>query len=115
MLERHKEIWGSVPDQASYDGGFASRPNLEAIKELGVTDVAFNKKRGLEISEMARSGWIYRSLNYFRAGIEGGISFLKRCFGLAKCMWKGFESFKAYTWASIISHNLLVLARHRLR
>jgi IS5 family transposase len=114
MLERHKENWGCVPDQASYDGGFASRPNLQAIKDLGVTDVAFNKKRGLEVSEMARSSWIYRSLSYFRAGIEAGISFLKRCFGLARCMWKGFESFKAYTWASIISHNLLVLARHRL-
>lgn len=114
MIKRHKQIWGRVPDQASYDGGFASRPNLEAIKELGVTDVAFNKKRGLEVSEMARSSWIFRSLSYFRAGIEGGISFLKRCFGLARCLWKGFESFKAYTWASIISHNLLVLARHRL-
>ncbi len=114
MLERHKEVWDCVPDQASYDGGFASRPNLEEIKALGVTDVAFNRKRGLEVSEMARSAWIYRSLSYFRAGIEAGISFLKRCFGLARCMWKGFESFKAYTWASIVSHNLLVLARHRL-
>jgi IS5 family transposase len=114
MMKRHRKIWGRVPEQASYDGGFASRPNLEAIKELGVTDVAFNKKRGLEVSEMTRSSWIYRSLSNFRAGIEGGISFLKRCFGLARCMWKGFESFKAYTWASIISHNLLVLARHRL-
>jgi IS5 family transposase len=115
MLERHKEIWGCVPDQASYDGGFASRPNLQAIKDMGVTDVAFNKKRGLEVSEMVRSAWIYRSLSYFRAGIEAGISFLKRCFGLARCMWKGFDSFRAYTWASIVSYNLLVLARHRLR
>ena len=115
MLERHKEIFSCVPDQASYDGGFASRPNLEEIKALGVTDVAFNKRRGIEVSEMARTAWIYRNLSYFRAGIEAGISFLKRCFGLARCMWKGFESFKAYTWASIVSHNLLVLARHRLR
>jgi transposase, IS5 family len=114
MMKRHKRIWGCAPQQASYDGGFASGPNLEAIKELGVTDVAFNKKRGLEVSEMTRSSWIYRSLSYFRAGIEGGISFLKRCFGLARCMWKGFESFRAYTWASIISHNLLILSRHRL-
>ena len=115
MLERHKEIFSCVPDQASYDGGFASRLNLEEIKALGVTDVAFNKRRGIEVSEMARTAWIYRNLSYFRAGIEAGIYFLKRCFGLARCMWKGFESFKAYTWASIVSHNLLVLARHRLR
>lgn len=115
MMKRHKEIWGSVAEQASYDGGFASRPNLEAIKAMGVNDVAFNKKRGLEVSEMARSSWVYRSLSNFRAGIEAGISFLKRCFGLGRCMWKGFRSFKAYTWASIVSHNLLTLARHQLR
>jgi IS5 family transposase len=114
MVERQKEIWGRVPDQVSYDGGFASRANLKDIKGLGVRDVAFNKKRGIEISEMVRSSWVYRSLSYFRAGIEGSISFLKRCFGLARCMWRGFESFKSYTWASIVSHNLLLLARHRL-
>jgi hypothetical protein len=34
------------------------------------TDVAFNKKRGLELSDMARSSWIYRSPSYFRAGID---------------------------------------------
>ena len=114
MVKRQKEIWGRVPDQVSHDGGFASRANLKEIKGLGVKDVAFNKKRGIEISEMVRSSWVYRSLSYFRAGIEGSISFLKRCFGLARCMWRGFESFKSYTWASIISHNLLILARHRL-
>jgi IS5 family transposase len=114
MVERQKEIWGQLPDQVSFDGGFASRANLKEIKGLGVKDVAFNKKRGIEVSEMARSSWVYRSLSYFRAGIEGSISFLKRCFGLARCMWRGFESFKSYTWASIISHNLLILARHRL-
>jgi IS5 family transposase len=114
MVKRQKEIWGQAPGQISYDGSFASRANLKEIKGLGVKDVAFNKKRGIEVSEMVRSSWVYRSLSYFRAGIEGSISFLKRCFGLARCMWRGFESFKSYTWASIISHNLLVLARHRL-
>jgi hypothetical protein len=39
------------------------------------TDAAFNRKRGLEASGMARSSRIYRSPSHFRAGIEGGTSF----------------------------------------
>ncbi len=93
----------------------ASRHNLAAIKKLEVEDVVFSKGRGLQVSEMAKSTWVYRSLRRFRAGIEAGISFLKRCFGLDRCTWRGLKSFKAYTWASIVSANLLLLARHQLR
>jgi transposase, IS5 family len=114
MVERVSKIYNAIPCQAAFDGGFASRENLVNIKELGVQDVVFNKKCGLEVSQMASSSWVYRYLSNFRAGIEGGISFLKRCFGLSRCMWKGLASYKSYTWASILSHNLMVLARHRL-
>jgi IS5 family transposase len=114
MVERVSRIYNMIPCQAAFDGGFASKENLANIKELGVQDVVFNKKCGLEISQMASSSWVYRCLSNFRAGIEGGISFLKRCFGMSRCMWRGLASYKAYTWASILSHNLLVLARHRL-
>jgi IS5 family transposase len=114
MVERVERIFGVVPDQVAFDGGFACKENLVKIKALGVEDVVFNKKRGLEISEMASSSWVYRCLSFFRAGIESTISFLKRCFGLGRCMWRGLASFKSYTWASILSHNLLILARRRL-
>ena len=63
---------------------------------------------------MVKSNWVYRQLKKFRAGIEAGISFLKRCFGLDRCTWRGFQSFKAYVWGSVLSHNLLTIARHRL-
>lgn len=114
MVERVGSIFGAIPSQAAFDGGFACKENLAKIKALGVADVVFNKKRGLEISEMASSSWVYKCLSFFRAGIESTISFLKRCFGLSRCMWRGLASFKSYTWASILSHNLLILARHRL-
>ena len=29
--------------------------------------------------------------------------------------WHGFESFKAYAWSSVITANLLLMARHLLR
>jgi len=69
--------------------GYASRDNLTAAKALGVTDVAFHKKRGLAIEDMVKSRWVYRKLRNFRAGIEAGISCLKRAYGLARCTWRG--------------------------
>jgi IS5 family transposase len=114
MIERQERLLGRVPRQAALDGGFSSKANLAAIKELGVEDVCFSKGRGLEITDMVRSAWVYKKLRNFRAGIEGGISFLKRCFGLDRCTWRGLASFEAYTWASIVSANLLLLARRVL-
>ena len=114
MIERHRALFGHVPRQASFDGGFASRTNLRAIKKAGVQDVAFSKRLGLKITEMVKSSWVYRRLRNFRSGIEGVISFLKRGFGMARCIWSGFASFKAYVLASTVSCNLLVVARHQL-
>jgi len=107
MIARQQEIYGRVPRQAAFDGGFASKPNLASIKELGVKDVAFSKKRGLEVSNMTKSTWVYKRLRDFRAGIEGMISFLKRCFGLTRCTWRGLQSFKAYAWSSVVTANLV--------
>ena len=114
MIRRLEPIIGKVPRQASYDGGFASGDNLAAIKALGVKCVAFAKRRNLEVSDMVKSSWVYKRLRNFRAGIEGIISFLKRSFGMTRCTWRGYESFKSYVWSSIISANLLVMARHML-
>jgi IS5 family transposase len=67
------------------DGGYASRDNLNQAKARGVKDVAFHKKRGIAIEDMAKSPWVYRKLRNFRAGIEAGISCLKRAYGAARC------------------------------
>lgn len=114
MLRRQQRILGRTPEQAAFDGGFASKDNLADAKALGITDVAFSKKRGLAISDMTRSTWVYRCLRNFRAGIEGLISFFKRALGLGRCTWKGTESFASYVMASVIAGNLLTLARHLL-
>lgn len=113
-IERQKELFGKAPKQVSFDGGFATRSNLSAIKASGVNDVAFHKRRGIEISEMTSSRRVYDKLRAFRAGIEGVISFLKRTFGLERCTWRGFASFRAYVHASVLACNLLVVARHVL-
>ena len=114
MLENQKTIYGTYPSKVSLDGGFASKDNLEWAKGNMIKDVCFAKKRGLKEEDMCKSSWVYKNLRNFRAGIESGISWLKRCFGLARCTWKTFESFKSYVWASIVSANLLTLARKQM-
>ena len=114
MLDRQNELYGRYPLKVALDGGFASKDNLNTAKEKLIKDVCFAKKRGLKVEEMCRSQWVYDRLRRFRAGIESGISWVKRCFGMTRCTWKGLRSFKSYVWASIVSANLLTLSRKQL-
>jgi transposase, IS5 family len=114
MLDRQQQIYGRYPLKVALDGGFASKDNLIKAKERKIKDVCFAKKRGLEKIDMCRSEYVYNKLRRFRAGIESGISWLKRSFGLTRCTWKGFRSFKCYVLASVVAANLLTMARKKL-
>jgi len=114
MLDRQQQIYGRYPLKVALDGGFASKDNLLKAKERKIKDVCFAKKRGLEETDMCRSEYVYKKLRRFRAGIESGISWLKRSFGLTRCTWKGFRSFKCYVLASVVAANLLTMARKKL-
>jgi IS5 family transposase len=103
MPERHIAFYGQAPRQAVADGGFASRDNLAKA----LRDMAFHKTAGLSIEDIVRS----HKLRNFRAGIEAGISCLKRTYGLARCTWRGLGHLKAYIWSSIVAYNLTLLAR----
>ena len=111
MLQRHVQTYGEPPQRAAFDGGYASRANLKEAKKLGVEHVMFHKKRGMETSDMTPSSWIYGQLKRFRAGVEAGISYLKRCFGLDRCNWHGWEHFQAYVHSAVFAHNLTRLVR----
>jgi IS5 family transposase len=105
MLDRQITRCGAPPRQV------ASQNNLTAAKARGVTDVAFHKTRGLAVEDMVKSRWVYRKLRNFRAGIEAGISCLKRAYGLARCTWRGLDYFKTHIWSAVVAHNLVLLAR----
>jgi IS5 family transposase len=113
MLERHVGFYEEAPRQSAADGGYASRENLIRAKAIGVSDVAFHKKCGLTIEDMVKSPWVYRQLRNFRAGIEAGISCLKRAYGLTRCTWRGIDHFKSYVWLSVVANNLALFARLR--
>jgi IS5 family transposase len=114
MLDRQKQFYGRYPLKVALDGGFASKDNLSKAKERKIKDVCFAKKRGLKETDMCRSEYVYKKLRRFRAGIESGISWLKRSFGLTRCTWKGFRSFKCYVLSSVVAANLLTMARKKL-
>jgi IS5 family transposase len=111
LLERHIAFYGEAPRQAAADGGYASHENLRQAKAWGVRDMAFHKKAGLRVEDMVKSNWVYRRLGNFRAGIEAGISCLKRAYGLARCTWRGLHHFKSYIWSSVVAYNLVLLTR----
>jgi IS5 family transposase len=60
MLERQIARCGVPPRQIAADGGYASQDNLTAAKARGVKDVAFHKKHGLAVEDMAKSRWVHR-------------------------------------------------------
>jgi IS5 family transposase len=114
MLNRHDLVYGRYPLKVALDGGFASKENLRFAKSKNIKDVCFAKKRGIKVEQMCRSDYVYKRLRRFRAGIESAVSWLKRCFGLDRCIWKSLQSFHCYIWASVVSANLLTLARSKI-
>jgi IS5 family transposase len=111
LVQRLESVLGKLPSEVAMDGGFASKANLEELKELGLTNVCFAKSRGMEIDDMVSDARTFRRLRNFRSMIEASFSWLKRSFGLDCCDWRGFESFRAYAWAAALTHNLVIMAR----
>ena len=72
------------------------------------------KKGTIDVLPGTRSPKLYKKLQRFRAGVEGIISFTKRCFGFDRCTWRGYRSFHAYAWASVLCTNLLLMARQTM-
>jgi len=114
MLERHRALMGKAPEQAAFDAGFTSAANIAAANQLGVKDASFAKKGSIDVLQGARSPKQHKKLQRFRAGVEGIISFTKRCFGFDRCTWRGYSSFHAYAWASVLCTNLLLMARQTM-
>ena len=111
MIERQAALYGTLPTAVAADGGYASLPNLEGAKAMGVSEVAFQKKKGLTIEAMTSTPAIYQRLCDFRAGIESNISELKRVYGLKRSLWRGLKGFMAEVWSAIFSYNLVKMAR----
>lgn len=111
LLDRHIQRFGTPPRDLAADGGFASKINGTTAKSKGVRNVAFSISKGIPIEELVQSQRLYKCLRKWRAGIEAVISVGKRAYGLTRCMWRGFESFKAYIHWGVLAYNLHTLAK----
>lgn len=111
VLDAHQEVLGRLPQSVVCDGGYASKANVQAGRARGINHVVFHKRVGISYLAMGVKRKTFERLRNFRAGVEGNISELKRTFGASKATWKGHEGFKAFVWSSVISYNLVRLAR----
>jgi IS5 family transposase len=111
VLHFHQSKLHCLPHSVVADGGYASKENVTNGRGLGVKRVVFHKPVGLSLHAMGVKSKTFIQLRKFRAGVEGNISELKRAFGATKANWKGLDGFKAYVWSSVLSYNLMRLAR----
>jgi transposase, IS5 family len=78
-IEKHREIFGWVPQLVATDAGFFSLENDRQAKELGVNRVAVPNRKGRDQSRSKeqKQRW-FRRAQRWRVGCEGRISVLKR-------------------------------------
>lgn len=115
-VSQHSEIFGRAPRMGTADRGFFSAANEREAREKGVEKVALPARGRLSKSraKLQKQRWFRRALRW-RAGIEGRIGTLKHRFGLLRANYKGDRGFKRHVGWSIITHNLVSIARERAR
>ena len=112
ILKRHAKLFGTSPSVFAADKGYYE--SAGKLLELGgdIDVVAIGKKGKRTAAEDEREHSLaFRLGQAFRAGIEGTISYLKRCLRLHRCFNKGWSHYAATIGATVFAHNLLVLAR----
>lgn len=111
-LAQHQQQYGHAPHNLCGDRRFFSQDNEDLayrnhVKKVSICKPGYRSKARQEIEKQS---W-FKKLQRFRAGIEGIISALMRCYGLKRCVWKGWQSFKSYIGLGVVTFNLQKLAR----
>lgn len=89
----------------------ASAGNARQLTEMGVKQVALPRRGKLTAPCQAhqKQRW-FRSLQRWRAGIEGTISLLKRKYGMRRARLRGHGGARSWVAGSVWAHNLTRLA-----
>jgi len=113
LLKKHVEQFGQAPSEFAADRRFYHERNekLAAEGPYRVERLAVPKpgRRSRPRIELEKEKW-FKGLLRFRAGIEGGLSTLLRCFGWGRCLWRGLASFGSWVGLSVFAYNLRKLA-----
>jgi IS5 family transposase len=113
VLAIHQKQYANSPTELCGDRRFFRPDNEQKAYEQGVKRVSICKPgyRSKQRQQIEKEQW-FKNLQRFRAGIEGIISALMRGYGLKRCLWKGWQSFKSYVGLSIVTFNLQKIADH---
>jgi IS5 family transposase len=111
-LDQHLKNFGSPPKVITTDRGVYSQSNENYAAVLGIKEVIL-PKGGYRNQERIK---YERKRNFKKArrwhnGIEGRINYLKRCFGLQRCFYRGELGFSRWIGWGIIAHNLTIISR----
>jgi transposase, IS5 family len=113
-LAAHRQRFGKPPRLLTADRGVFSPRNEAQAERAGVRRVAIpaaGRASGTpERIRAERRGWFRRGLR-FRAGIEGRISVLQRCYGLDRCRDHGERGMGRWVGWGIVTANLGRIAR----
>jgi len=94
LLRRHEKQFHAYPENFAADKGFYKSMDKLTALETVIRNVSIAKKGSRTEAETAREhDPVFRQLQRFRAGIEGSISFLKRCFRMSRCLYRSFKTY----------------------
>ena len=111
-LAAHQARFGRPPWLVTGDRGVFSPENERRAKAAGVARVVFPAvgKVAPERARAERQRWFRRGFR-FRAGIEGRISVLQRCYGLDRCRDHGADGLGRWIGWGIVTGNLERIVR----
>jgi IS5 family transposase len=112
FLRQHCQRFGHAPRVLAGDRGLFSPGNESLARSLGVTQIAIppTGQRTPELITYEKQNWFKKGL-YFRNGIEGRISVLKRTVQLWRCPAHGADGFERWIGWGILVANLVIIAR----
>lgn len=112
VLSDHQELFGHPPDELALDRGFFSTENEAIALSAGVKRVCLPAKGRKTSARRAyeRQPW-FRRLQRFRAGIEGRLSLLSRCYGFDRSLLLGLTGTAIWTGWGSLAQNLWQVTR----
>jgi transposase, IS5 family len=115
-LAAHQRRFGKPPPLVTADRGVFSPQNERQAEAIGVKRVvipAAGRSSTAERARTERQRWFRRGFR-FRAGIEGRISVLQRCYGVDRCRDHGEAGMGRWVGWGIVTANLKRIARTRV-
>lgn len=107
-IDHHIELFGKAPETVAADRGYGTKENEEDLKAAGVKNVCIPRHGRKSKAQMeTESKKTFKKHERWRADIEDCISYLKRCFGLARLQVRGYSASKAKVGWAILAHNLI--------